>query len=195
MEMYDYPGKYIEKKRRRAIREDRSSRPSRRSTSGAMATAKRSSLFPGGLTKLERHPTGLAERRISGGAGDAFVCRWRPTAPAAMATPASTYFGSYEFLPSERPFRAPIVTPKPLINGIQTAKVVTKDDDSSEEIDVEELGEIYVRFYWDRKKKRSCRLRVAQVWSGKTMGRSDHSARRPGGRRLNFSKAIRTVRW
>ena len=31
-------------------------------------------------------------------------------------------------------------------------------------------GEIYVRFHWDRKKKRSCRLRVAQVWSGKKWG-------------------------
>jgi type VI secretion system secreted protein VgrG len=47
---------------------------------------------------------------------------------------------------------------------------VTKDDNSSEEIDVESLGEIYVRFFWDRKKKRSCRLRVAQVWSGKRWG-------------------------
>ena len=93
-----------------------------------------------------------------------------------------TYFGSYEFLPSKQPFRAQIVTPKPLINGIQTAKVVTKDDNSTEEIDVEKLGEIYVRFHWDRKKKRSCRLRVAQVWSGKTMGRPDHPAGRPGGR-------------
>ena len=47
-----------------------------------------------------------------------------------------SYFGAYEFLPSNQPFRAPIVTPKPVINGIQTAKVVTKDDNSSEEIDV-----------------------------------------------------------
>lgn len=63
-----------------------------------------------------------------------------------------------------------MLTPKPRINGVQTAKVVTKDDNSSEEIDVENLGEIYVRFFWDRKKKRSCRLRVAQVWSGKKWG-------------------------
>ena len=62
------------------------------------------------------------------------------------------------------------MTPKPLIHGIQTAKVVTKDEGSSEEIDVEELTEIYVRFYWDRKKKRSCKLRCAQVWSGKRWG-------------------------
>jgi len=54
--------------------------------------------------------------------------------------------------------------------GIQTAKVVNKNKDSDEEIDVENLGEIYVRFYWDRKENRSCRLRVAQVWSGKNWG-------------------------
>ena len=99
----------------------------------------------------------------------AFVCARGLSLRRRRRSPG-TYFGSYEFLPSNQPFRAQIVTPKPLINGIQTAKVVTKDDDSTEEIDVEKLGEIYVRFYWDRKKKRSCRLRVAQVWSGKKWG-------------------------
>src|SRR4029077_4450732 len=54
--------------------------------------------------------------------------------------------------------------------GIQTAKVCTKDEGGSEEIDVEKLTEIYVRFYWDHRKKRSCKLRCAQVWSGKKWG-------------------------
>jgi type VI secretion system secreted protein VgrG len=168
MEFYDYPGKYKEKsegdKYAKWQLEAEQALDHRRHANG---DAK--SLFPGGLTKLQRHPQDsqnieylvvrsthslVEETYRSGGRG----------------TPGEIYYGTYEFLPSDRPFRAPIVTPKPLIHGIQTAKVVTKDDGSSEEIDVEELTEIYVRFYWDRKKKRSCKLRCAQVWSGKRWG-------------------------
>ena len=40
-----------------------------------------------------------------------------------------------------------------LSSSCPTCHALTKDDNSSEEIDVENLGEIYVRFFWDRKKK------------------------------------------
>ena len=78
-----------------------------------------------------------------------------------------SYEGSYEFLPSDQPFRMPIVTPKPFVHGPQTAKVVGK---SGEEIDVDEHGRILVQFYWDRKKMQSCRVRIGQVWAGKQWG-------------------------
>ncbi|MCP6769367.1 hypothetical protein NL529_31425, partial [Klebsiella pneumoniae] len=60
------------------------------------------------------------------------------------------YTGSYELQPSKRPFRMPIVTETPLINGIQTAKVVGKE---GEEIDVDEHGRILVEFFWVRPDK------------------------------------------
>ena len=168
MEMYDYPGRYIEKKygeRYAKIRLQSEQALDHRTYGNGEAV----NLFPGGLTKLERHwqePQNV----------EYLVVRARHSFALEAYRSGSdggrqdTYFGSYEFLPSKQPYRAQIVTPKPVINGIQTAKVVTKDDDSTEEIDVEKLGEIYVRFHWDRKKKRSCRLRVAQVWSGKKWG-------------------------
>jgi type VI secretion system secreted protein VgrG len=53
------------------------------------------------------------------------------------------------------------------VHGPQTAKVVGKQ---GEEIDVDEFGRITVQFHWDRDKKPSRRVRVAQVWSGKTWG-------------------------
>jgi len=167
MEIYDYPGKFKEKsdgERYAKIQLQAAQAMDRRRYGSGHAVC----LFPGGLTKLEKHPLDSqnveylvvrASHRLSnevyssgsGGAGPA-------------------YSGEYEFLPSDRPFRAPMVTPKPRINGVQTAKVVTRNDDSSEEIEVESLGEIYVRFFWDRKKMRSCRVRVAQIWSGKKWG-------------------------
>jgi type VI secretion system secreted protein VgrG len=168
MEIYDYPGKYKEKsdgERYAKIQlESEQALDHRRHGNGDAIN-----LFPGGLTKLERHPKDsqnieyLVVRSVHSFAAEAYRS-------GSFGGNEMVYFGSYEFLPSDRPFRALIVTPKPLISGIQTAKVVTKDDNSSEEIDVESLGEIYVRFFWDRKKKRSCRLRVAQVWSGKRWG-------------------------
>lgn len=126
-------------------------------------------LFPGGLTKRKALQDSQNVEYLVVRATHSFsIESYRTGGPSDAGQ--HVYFGSYEFLPSDRPFRAPMTTPKPRINGIQTAKVVTKDDNSSEEIDVESLGEIYVRFFWDRKKKRSCRLRVAQVWSGKRWG-------------------------
>jgi type VI secretion system secreted protein VgrG len=83
---------------------------------------------------------------------------------------SQAYQGSYEFLPSSRPFRALPMTARPHIYGIQTAKVVAKKGDEGEEISTDENGHIWVQFYWDREPKVSCPIRVAQSWSGKKWG-------------------------
>ncbi len=67
--------------------------------------------------------------------------------------------------PSDRQFRAPLVTRKPEIPGFQSALVT-----GNGEIDVDDLGRILVQFYWDRKKKPSRRVRVAQIWAGSNRG-------------------------
>jgi type VI secretion system secreted protein VgrG len=51
---------------------------------------------------------------------------------------------------ADRPFRAPRVTPKPLIHGIQTAVVVGP---GGEEIFVDKYSRIKVQFHWDRRGK------------------------------------------
>jgi type VI secretion system secreted protein VgrG len=169
MEVYDYPGKYKEKsvgERYAKIELESEQAQDHRRQGGGDAV----SLFPGGLTTLERHEADsqnieyLVVRAVHSFAEQAY---------RSGAAGGASYNGHYEFLPSNRPFRALIRTPKPRIYGIQTAKVVTKEEGGNEEIDVEKLTEIYVWFYWDRKKhkeKRSCKLRVAQVWSGKKWG-------------------------
>ena len=168
MEFYDYPGKYKIKsdgERYAKIQLQSEQALDHRRHGHGLAV----SLFPGGLTTLKEHSEASQNAEyLVVQASHTFVSEhYRATSSGSNE---EVYDGSYEFLPSDRPFRAPITTQKPLIHGIQTAKVVTKDDNSSEEIDVEPLTEIYVRFYWDRKKKRSCKLRVAQVWSGKGWG-------------------------
>lgn len=76
-----------------------------------------------------------------------------------------------EAIPAETPFRAPRVTPKPVMQGSQTAIVVGK---SGDEITVDNYGRVKVQFHWDRYGKNdensSCWVRVAQLWAGKNWG-------------------------
>ncbi len=69
------------------------------------------------------------------------------------------------------PFRAPRVSPKPLVHGIQTAVVVGP---SGEEIYCDKYGRVKVQFHWDRYGKKdqdsSCWIRVAHPWAGKYWG-------------------------
>ena len=74
---------------------------------------------------------------------------------------------AFSALDSKTQFRPPRVTPKPVVQGPQTAFVVGK---SGEEIDPDEYGRIKVQFHWDRQGKSdelsSCWMRVGQIWAG-----------------------------
>ncbi len=71
----------------------------------------------------------------------------------------------------QRQFRAPRVTPKPVVQGPQTAIVVGK---SGEEIWTDKHGRVKVQFHWDREgksdEKSSCWIRVSSPWAGKGWG-------------------------
>lgn len=68
-------------------------------------------------------------------------------------------------------YRPPRMTPKPVVQGSQTAIIVGK---SGEEIWTDEYGRVKVQFHWDRYGKSnemsSCWIRVAQIWAGKGWG-------------------------
>jgi type VI secretion system secreted protein VgrG len=74
-------------------------------------------------------------------------------------------------LHSKQPYRAARTTPKPMVQGPQTAIVVGP---SGEEIYTDKYGRVKVSFHWDRKSKSnetsSCWVRVAQVWAGTKWG-------------------------
>lgn len=70
--------------------------------------------------------------------------------------------GAIPFVPEQK-------TPRPKIEGIQTAVVVT--DQMASSIDVDELGRILVKFPWDRSPDTtSARVRVSQTEAGKGWG-------------------------
>jgi type VI secretion system secreted protein VgrG len=96
-----------------------------------------------------------AEAYKSGGtqsAGKVFVC-------------------DFTAIPADVPFRPARVTPKPRIQGPQTAIVVGK---SGEEIWTDEFGRIKVQFHWDRYSPANENtphwVRVSQSWAGKNWG-------------------------
>ena len=72
---------------------------------------------------------------------------------------------------AQTPFRSERTTPKPLIQGPQTALVVGP---SGEEIHTDEHGRVKVQFHWDREGQQdensSCWIRVSQPWTGKGWG-------------------------
>ena len=69
------------------------------------------------------------------------------------------------------PFRALRNTPRPIVQGPQTAIVVGP---AGEEIWTDKHGRVKVQFHWDRYGKAdensSCWVRVSQVWAGKKWG-------------------------
>jgi type VI secretion system secreted protein VgrG len=72
---------------------------------------------------------------------------------------------------AEQSFRAQRTTPKPAVQGVQTAVVVGP---KGEEIHTDEFGRVKVQFHWDRygeaNENSSCWIRVAHVWAGKSWG-------------------------
>jgi type VI secretion system secreted protein VgrG len=77
----------------------------------------------------------------------------------------------FSAIPSAQQFRPPRTTPKPFVQGPQTAVVVGP---GGEEIFTDKYGRVKVQFHWDRygqkNEKSSCWVRVAHPWAGKNFG-------------------------
>ncbi|KAF0812121.1 Actin cross-linking toxin VgrG1 [Andreprevotia sp. IGB-42] len=74
-------------------------------------------------------------------------------------------------LPSKTAYRPPRATPKPIIQGTQTASVVGP---AGEEIYCDEKGRVKIQFHWDRygakNEQSGCWVRVASAWAGQGFG-------------------------
>jgi len=81
------------------------------------------------------------------------------------------YSNTFEAIPSDVPFRPIRMTPKPSVQGCQTALVVGP---AGEEIYTDKYGRVKVQFHWDRLGKKnensSCWIRVSYPWAGKAWG-------------------------
>ena len=81
------------------------------------------------------------------------------------------YSNSFTCIPLAVPYRPQRLTPKPVVQGTQTAIVVGP---KGEEIFTDKYGRVKAQFHWDRDgkndEKSSCWIRVGTVWSGKQWG-------------------------
>ena len=98
-----------------------------------------------------------------------------------LATMGDTYTGgsdtspfyenSFQCIPAALPFRPARTTPRPTVEGTQTAVVV---GNAGDEIFTDKYGRVKVQFPWDRQGQNdansSCWVRVATLWAGKQWG-------------------------
>jgi len=81
------------------------------------------------------------------------------------------YRNSFTCMPVDLPYRPSRKTPKPAVQGAQTAVVVGP---AGEDIFTDKYGRVKVQFHWDRQGKNngssSCWVRVGTPWAGKNWG-------------------------
>jgi len=97
--------------------------------------------------------------------------RQRPSYRSKAQGPGEPYGNTFTAIPFSIPYRPPLKTPKPAVNGMHTGKVVVN---SGEESHMDKYGRVNVQFWWDRQRKANTPdntwLRVAQSWAGKGWG-------------------------
>lgn len=166
-EIYDYPGEYAEhgdgdRLAKIRIEELQTQFETLRGQASARGVA------AGHSFKLKNHPrkdqnreylvtsvtlhAEAGEYASGGGSGEFFSC-------------------NFTVIDLQQAFRAARLTPKPIVQGPQTAIVVGP---KGEEIHTDKYGRVKVQFHWDRYGKAdensSCWIRVAQGWAGKKWG-------------------------
>jgi len=166
-EMYDYPGSYTQTKdgeKYARYRLEELQAGFERIDGGGDARG----FEPGGLFSLTDHPREDQNRKyliVSA------THHFRSDEFHEGGSGGPVYANTFSAIDAETPYRSPRVTPKPVVQGPQTAIVVGK---KGEEIWTDKHGRVKVQFHWDRygtaDEKSSCWVRVSQPWAGKGWG-------------------------
>jgi type VI secretion system secreted protein VgrG len=167
-EVYDYPGLYIQRpdgEQYASVRIDEVG--SQFELANAATNAR--GLTVGSMLTLEDHPREDQNREyLIVGATYNLAFEDYEALPEGGGT---SYQCSFEAMPSSQQFRPERLTPKPFVQGPQTAVVVGP---GGEEIYTDKYGRVKVQFHWDRRGKKdensSCWIRVSHPWAGKNWG-------------------------
>ena len=170
-EVYDYPGEYGKKSDGEALSKLRMEQEEA-GCDVVDGTSLCKSFTPGGKFKVREH-------RASSEEGKSYVItaiEHRAVEPTSYETGARPrgewdYSNRFTCIPDAVVFRPERCTPRPAVQGLQTA-VVTGPP--GEEIYPDKYGRVKVQFHWDREGKKdensSCWVRVSQTHSGKGFG-------------------------
>ncbi len=164
-EIFDYPGEYLKRNQGSSLAKLRMEAEESAAVQ-AHGRGELSNMLPGHCSVLKSHYR------------DDFNGRYLVTEVshslsegAGYDEGGSAYENWFSAVPSDLTYRPPQVTPKPVIQGIQTAKVTGP---SGEEIHTDKHGRVKVHFHWDRHgptdDKSSCWLRVSHSLAGQGWG-------------------------
>ena len=166
-ELYDYPGEFtVAGEGREYVRARLEEVQAQFEL--AQGTTNCRGLCTGSLFKFRGHPRADQGREylIVGATHDLEYSEYE-----SMEGGGSDYGCSIKVMNSREPFRAQRLTPKPIVQGPQTAMVVGP---SGDEIYTDEYSRVKVQFHWDRYGKHdensSCWIRVSSAWAGKAWG-------------------------
>ena len=171
LEVYDYPGRYVEPDRGKQLSKVRleESMTYYEAAEGESTCVR---LVPGFKFSLTDHERAAYNR-------DYFLTKLvtRGEQPQSLQEASGSGSGGFSYssrftaIPASVPFRPARVTPKPVVEGIQTAKVTGP---SGEEIYTDKYGRVKVHFHWDRvgdqDEKSSCWIRVSSTFAGGQYG-------------------------
>lgn len=123
--------------------------------------ARATKLMPGVVTRVLHHPHSAIGAEVP-----LLIVHQRLT-----GTSTGDWKQHCEASPATSPYRPALATPRPVVQGIETATIVGPAGD---EIHVDELGRVRVHFHWDREGRfdegDSCWLHVSQAWAGTGFG-------------------------
>jgi len=169
LEIYDYPGEYLTRAAGEGLTRIR------------MEEEEAAHVVARGLSNCRAFVSGY-KFALSDHYRRDFNQGWVLTGIKHTATVGGSYYGaergepenysnSFTVIPAAVPFRPPRITPRPIVQGPQTAVVVGK---AGEEVWVDKYGRVKVQFHWDRESQAnetsSCWIRVSQLWAGKNWG-------------------------
>jgi type VI secretion system secreted protein VgrG len=182
LEIYDYPGEYIEPGVGKSLAKMRMEELTTDAETVTGATFIRR-LTVGHTFTLDEHPeAGFNKKylvravRHVGRQPQSLAHSFDEDDDDDTLTPeflqkAEPYRAEFFAQPHAVPFRPRRTTPRPIVHGPQTAIVVGP---SGEEIHTDEHGRVKVQFHWDREGKNddksSCWVRVSQFWAGPGWG-------------------------
>ncbi|MBV8401721.1 MAG: type VI secretion system tip protein VgrG, partial [Acetobacteraceae bacterium] len=167
-EVYEYPGLYAEQPHGSQLTDVRMQEINA-SRAVHQGTSNSRKLHAGWKFRVSDHPDDAVNREylvtrseISLSIAEGLSSRAKDSSGASGEL-LDTYRVTLHAIPADVPFRLQRCTPRPMIRGPQTARVVGQAND---EITTDKYGRIKVRFHWDRSDKRdedrTCWIRVAQ---------------------------------
>jgi type VI secretion system secreted protein VgrG len=169
-EIYDYPGEYLQKADGEASATVRIDEFAAQFET-AQATANVKTISVGSLFSMDKNPREDQNREhlVVSATYDLEFSDYE----ALPERGGADYACSFTAMSSKQQFRPKRLTPKPSVQGPQTAVVVGP---SGEEIYTDKYGRVKVLFHWDRggeankDENSSCWVRVSQPWAGKAWG-------------------------